>query len=168
MTILKFPDNALRINCDPVFEGQQGIDSTVRHLIASINASTGVGLAAPQLGFNHRIFVMNPEKNGNVVVIANPIVKQGFDLKDKMEGCLSFPGLFDRVPRFERVEVSWDAIDPNTMKFIHHEDVITGFNAQVFQHETEHLSGILMIDHLAPHIQKRVQLKMEKRKARGW
>ena len=168
MTIITFPDPALRRACNPVVEGQPEVETTVKHLVARLNASSGVGLAANQIGFLHRIFVMNPEKNGNVVVIANPIMLQGHDLKDKIEGCLSFPGLFDRVPRFEKVEVQFDVIDPTTMKFTPASDTLNGFNAQIFQHETEHLSGILMIDHLAPNIQKRVQLKMEKRKTRGW
>jgi peptide deformylase len=167
MKIITFPDPALRLACDPVVEGQD-LENTVKHLVASINASTGVGLAANQIGFRQRIFVMNPEKNGNVVVIANPVVIQGYDLKDKMEGCLSFPGVFDRVPRFDKVEVQFEAIDPLTLRFTPIRDTLTGFNAQIFQHETEHLSGVLMVDHLMPNVQRRIQLKMEKRKTRGW
>jgi peptide deformylase len=167
MKIITFPDPALRLTCDPVVEGQD-LENTVKHLVASINASTGVGLAANQIGFRQRIFVMNPEKNGNVVVIANPVVIQGYDLKDKMEGCLSFPGVFDRVPRFDKVEVQFEAIDPLTLRFTPIRDILTGFNAQIFQHETEHLSGVLMVDHLMPNVQRRIQLKMEKRKTRGW
>jgi peptide deformylase len=168
MTIITYPDPTLRLACDPVVEGQLEIENTVRHLMARLQGSSGIGLAANQIGFLHRIFVMNPEKDGNIVVIANPIVVQGYDIKDKMEGCLSFPGVFDRVARFDKVDVRFDVIDPTTMRFSPAADTLTGINAQVFQHETEHLSGVLLIDHLLPNVQKRIQTKMEKRKSRGW
>jgi peptide deformylase len=168
MTIITFPDDILRRACNPVVEGQFEIEDTVRHLVARLQGSSGIGLAANQIGFLHRIFVMNPEKDGNVVVIANPVMVQGYDLKEKMEGCLSFPGIYDRVPRFDKIDVRFDVIDPKTLHFTPAADTLKGINAQVFQHETEHLSGVLMIDHLMPNIQKRVQLKMGKRKSRGW
>jgi peptide deformylase len=66
------------------------------------------------------------------------------------------------------VEVQFEAIDPLTLRFTPIRDTLTGFNAQIFQHETEHLSGVLMVDHLMPNVQRRIQLKMEKRKTRGW
>lgn len=168
MKVVQFPDDALRITCYPVVEGQSEIANTIRHLIATLNGSTGIGLAANQLGFNHQIFVMDPEKTGNVIVVANPKLIQGIDMKDKLEGCLSFPMIFERVPRFEQVDATFDIIDPKTLIFTPAKDTLVGKNAHVFQHETEHLSGILMVDHLLPHLKTRVARKMEKRRSRGW
>ena len=168
MKVIQYPDDTLRLACEPVVEGQSEIQDTIRHLLATLNNSSGIGLAAIQLGFKHRIFVMDPEKTGNAIVVANPRIVLGYDLKDKIEGCLSFPGIFERVPRYEKIDATFDVIDPVTMKFVSAKDTLTGVNAHVFQHETEHLSGYLLIDHLLPHLQTRIKRKMEKRRSRGW
>ena len=114
-------------------------------LIATANPK-GVGLAAPQIGVQWRIFVPRPHEKDVIRVFINPeITKQSDTLTDgvperdqKLEGCLSIPDIWGKVARAKRV----------TLKFqdetgAHHTEIFTGFNATIIQHETDHLNGTL-------------------------
>jgi peptide deformylase len=172
MKIITFPDDALRFNTVEVKEGDFGLPNIIRHLIANLERSgTGIGLAANQLGFTPAMFVMDPDRSKssfNPVVIANPKFAGSGLLTEKQEGCLSFPGVFERVKRFDSIHAEFDLVDPRTCQFTHASETLTGLAAHVFQHESEHLIGKLMIDHLDTHLQTRITRKMEKRKTRGW
>lgn len=172
MKIITFPDDALRFNTLEVKEGEIGIPNVVRHLIANLErSSTGIGLAANQIGFTPAIFVMDPDRSKasfNPIVIANPKFAGSGPLTEMQEGCLSFPGVFERVKRYESISAEFDLIDPQTHRFTHASETLTGLAAHVFQHESEHLIGKLMVDHLDKHLQMRITRKMEKRKSRGW
>ena len=115
-------------------------------------ASEGVGLAAPQIGRNDRIVVIDadpvkeafPECDGRKLTLINP----GIEILDgekisRAEGCLSLPGLSENVERVEHIRLRW--VDEN---FIPHEEEISGFLARIVQHECDHLEGRLYIDHV--------------------
>ena len=114
----------------------------------------GVGLAAPQIGLNHRIVVIDadpvresfPECAGRKLTLVNPVVEVLDGEKvSRAEGCLSLPGLSENVQRVEHIRLKW--LDEN---FEAHEEEISGFLARIVQHECDHLEGKLYIDHVSP------------------
>ena len=116
-------------------------------------ASEGVGLAAPQIGRNDRIVVIDadpvaesfPECAGRKLTLINPEIEvlEGESVT-RGEGCLSLPGLSENVNRVEHIRLRW--VDEN---FTPHEEVMSGFLARIVQHECDHLEGKLYIDHVS-------------------
>ncbi len=116
-------------------------------------ASEGVGLAAPQIGRNDRIVVIDadpvaesfPECAGRKLTLINPEIEvlEGESVT-RGEGCLSLPGLSENVSRVEHIRLKW--VDEN---FTQHEEVMSGFLARIVQHECDHLEGKLYIDHVS-------------------
>ena len=115
--------------------------------------SEGVGLAAPQIGRNDRIVVIDadpvkdsyPECAGRKFTLINPQIEilDGENVT-RPEGCLSLPGISENVPRVEHIRLRW--VDEN---FEPHEEEISGFLARIVQHECDHLEGKLYIDHIS-------------------
>ncbi len=114
----------------------------------------GVGLAAPQAGYSLALSVIGikptpsrPKVQPFDTVIINPSFTSIGELVDKWEGCISCGSgddvLYAKVPRFETIRASW--LDEKAVK---HEEELTGFVAHVFQHETDHLNGVLFVDHV--------------------
>lgn len=116
-------------------------------------ASEGVGLAAPQIGRNDRIVVIDadpvaesfPECASRKLTLINPVIEvlEGESVT-RGEGCLSLPGLSENVSRVEHIRLRW--VDEN---FTPHEEVMSGFLARIVQHECDHLEGKLYIDHVS-------------------
>jgi len=116
--------------------------------------SEGVGLAAPQIGLNDRIVVIDadpvgdsfPECAGRKLTLINPKIEiLDGDKVSRAEGCLSLPGLSENVQRVEHIRLTWVDEDFNP-----HEEEISGFLARIVQHECDHLEGKLYIDHVSP------------------
>lgn len=120
--------------------GQPAFQTFLDDLIHTMFVEDGVGIAAPQVGVNQRIFVVN-EKNGPLVYINPVVIPVGDTLVDSEEGCLSVPTVWGIVPRHKRVRLS--ALN-------RHGRAVTveskNFFALVYQHELDHLDGILFID----------------------
>lgn len=115
--------------------------------------SDGVGLAAPQIGRNDRIIVIDasplaetfPELDGFKKVLINPQLEVlDGDKETRAEGCLSLPGLSENVTRVEHIRLRW--LDEN---FEEHDEEFSGFGARVIQHEYDHLEGKVYIDHIS-------------------
>ncbi len=117
--------------------------------------SEGVGLAAPQIGRNIRLIVIDadpvaesfPGCAGKKLTLINPQLEV-FDDGEKVtrsEGCLSLPGLSEDVKRTEKIRLTY--FDE---EFKSHDEVIDGFLARIVQHEYDHLEGMLYIDHISP------------------
>ena len=127
-------------------------------------ASEGVGLAAPQIGRNDRIVVIDadpvgdshPECAGRKLTLINPKIEilDGDEIS-RGEGCLSLPGLSENVNRVEHIRLSW--VDEN---FTAHEEEISGFLARIVQHECDHLEGKLYIDHISPIRKQLIRTKL--------
>lgn len=115
-------------------------------------ASEGVGLAAPQIGRNDRIVVIDatplaenyPECDRKFALINPRLEVLDGETVTRSEGCLSLPGLSENVPRVEHIRLTW--VDED---FQPHEEVMTGFLARVVQHECDHLEGQMYIDHIS-------------------
>lgn len=115
----------------------------IADLLDTMRNAPGVGLAAPQVGVSKRIFVWEVEEEHGAVI--DPvIVERSDDLVAGEEGCLSIPGLLYEVPRADRVVVEGRDQDGEVLRI-----EATDFKARVFQHEIDHLDGILFIDRLS-------------------
>lgn len=119
------------------------IQRLVRDMQETLNKTpNGVGLAAPQVGVNLRIFVASPSLKLNQSVFINPVIMKTVDGKEEMEeGCLSLPGYYGKVMRIPSVKV--EARNKNGRKF---KMRVAGLAAQLMQHEIGHLNGELFKD----------------------
>ena len=110
--------------------------------------ANGVGLAAPQVGLDMRIFIVDAaarEEEKTPITMINPkIISIKDDLVPYEEGCLSFPEHFAEIDRPNKLKIEY--IDENNKKKILSTD---GFNSRIIQHELDHLNGILFVDHLS-------------------
>lgn len=144
----------LRRISQPVSHDYEGLHQLVADMFETMYKSEGVGLAAPQIGRNDRIVVIDadpvkesfPECAGRRFTLINPEIEiLGSDTETRSEGCLSLPGLSEKVRRVEHIRLRW--LDEN---FQPHEEEIKGFLARIVQHECDHLEGKLYIDHTSP------------------
>jgi peptide deformylase len=124
----------------------------------------GIGLAAPQVGVNLRVIVMDCVKDPEVVarpmVLVNPeVVWRSEDISTYDEGCLSIPDIYYEIDRPAKVRVRWMDLDGATQ-----EEEFDGLWATCVQHEIDHLDGKLFIDYLGPLKRQMVTRKMEKLK----
>lgn len=101
--------------------------------------NNGIGLAAPQIGINKRLFVMGNAEACYVCV--NPEIIEGTGSVKDQEGCLSYPGLWLNVSRYETIKVRY-----NDLLGREHEREFSGIMARVFQHEYDHLTGICFVN----------------------
>lgn len=146
LTVVQYPDPRLRGRCKPVTEFNADLAAIAERMTALMHEHTGVGLAAAQVGIPLRLFVANPTddpKNDRVYV--NPEL---FDLegaKEAEEGCLSIPDVHIVVRRSLRARIK--AVDVTGEPF---ERAAEDFEARIWQHETDHLNGVLIIDKMGP------------------
>ncbi len=127
---------------------QQLIDAMIVRMAEPFdNGIMGAGLCAPQVFQSLRLFVMTPlhkDISKELTVVINPeIISHGKEKEKKAEGCLSIPDFTGLVSRYNEVKVKFQDRNGNTV-----EDTITGFTARVFQHEYDHLEGILFLDRI--------------------
>ncbi|MBQ8423800.1 MAG: peptide deformylase [Coprobacter sp.] len=130
----------------------------------TMDASDGVGLAAPQIGLDIRVLVINldaladswPEYKGYRKSMINAhIVETTGDTISREEGCLSLPGIHEPVTRQEKVTITYR--DEN---FEEHTETFEGYVARVIQHEYDHLEGKMFIDHLSPIRKQLIKSKL--------
>ncbi len=158
LPILRFPDTRLRKVAAPVTK----IDDRIRRLAAdmaeTMYEAPGIGLAATQVDVHVRLVVIDiSEDKSQLRVFVNPEIEnvEGFVLGE--EGCLSVPGIYDKVERAERVSVRYLDLDGNAQ-------VLTaeGLLAVCIQHEIDHLDGKVFVDHLSQLKQTRIKSKLAK------
>lgn len=148
LRIIKYPDPRLRA----VNHRINSFDQTLKKFAADLfeamyNGDDGVGLAAPQVGVNVRVMVFNEtgrRGSDKEMVLVNPkVVSTNKQQEDMEEGCLSFPRLFADVERPTQVKVKAQALDGSKFSL-----TLTGFPARIFQHEYDHLQGVLFHDRM--------------------
>ncbi|MDY3979967.1 MAG: peptide deformylase [Tidjanibacter sp.] len=126
----------------------------VEDMFSTMYASDGVGLAAPQIGKDIRLFVVDaspmasddPKAAGFKRAFINPEIYDESEEEVLMnEGCLSLPGIHEDVYRPETIKVHyWDE------EFVEHDEELSGWPARVVQHENDHIEGLVFTDHLTP------------------
>ena len=113
-----------------------------RHLMDTMESAKGIGLAANQLGFDYRAFAMITEDYCGVIY--NPQIDKFSDSKSTdFEGCLSLPDKIGLVPRYDWIEVTYET-PPHGMRVTRR---FNGLSARVFQHELDHLNGVVISDY---------------------
>lgn len=149
LDIVTYPDPRLKQKCAPVTEVTEEIRRLASDMLETMYAAPGVGLAAPQVGHNIRMLVMDPsagDEERRPRVLVNPeLTLSGEELLSEQEGCLSVPLNYRAdVPRKSHVILRATDLDGRLV-----EEEITGFPAIVIQHEADHLDGILFIDRIS-------------------
>ena len=149
LDIVTYPDPRLKEVCEPVGEVTDEIRQFAADMLETMYEAPGVGLAAPQVGRNIRMLVMDPtvqkdEKNPRVLI--NPVLTlSGEEVVSEQEGCLSVPMNYRAdVKRKSRVHLSARDLDGNVI-----EEDLEEFPAIVIQHEYDHLDGVLFIDRIS-------------------
>jgi peptide deformylase len=141
-TIHGFDHPVLRQKCKKVPKVDASIVKLIDDLTETMLAAPGAGLAAPQIGVPLRVFVVRGSE-GQAIGLINPELVKGSGVQVGYEGCLSFPGWVGEVARYEDVVVKG--------RNRHGKDVrikATGFTARAYQHELDHLDGVLFTDRL--------------------
>ncbi len=160
LQILKYPDPRLKEKAVEVKEITKEIKKLAFDMVETMYSNRGVGLAAPQVGVPFRIIVIDIdqlEKEPNPIICINPeIISHEGKTKDD-EGCLSVPGFTAPVERYKKVVVSFLDLDGNS-----NEVTAEDFFAKAFQHEIDHLNGILFVDRLG-RLRKQLFLKRYKK-----
>lgn len=152
-----YGDPILRKKADAINEITPDLLTFIEEMIETMDASNGIGLAAPQVHHSIRLFVIRKpiEKNdtfeaGEVKVFINPILSQpSAETWKAPEGCLSIPTLRFEVERPKEINVEYTTIDGNRVI-----EKVSGWEAKVIMHEYDHIEGILYIDHLTPEEQE--------------
>ncbi len=147
LDILVYPDPALKRKSLPVGKLSEDVDRLLDDMAQTMRDANGVGLAAPQVGKNIRVLVIDislPEENKREFYeLINPKIVSSRGFQTGEEGCLSVPGFFANIRRKEHVRVS--ALDREGKRFTVDAD---GMLSRVLQHEIDHLDGILFFDRL--------------------
>lgn len=152
--IIEIPHESLRATAKPVTKVDKKLIKFISELEETLvkkRNPRGVGLAATQVDVLLRVFCLNisrPKIYINPEIIKTSAQKTLGPKEDDpiMEGCLSMPQIYGPVPRWEWVEVSYQTISENK-KLETHTERLHAFEARVFQHELDHLNGILFTDH---------------------
>ena len=142
------------------------IQNLIDTLIATANAADGVGIAAPQVSQSYRLFIMASRPNSRYpqaplmepTAVINPrILSHSREIVKDWEGCLSVPGIRGKVPRFDRIEVEYSDRHGKLVR-----QQLTGFIARIFQHELDHLDGILFTDRLQTDFDRFTEAEYQK------
>lgn len=143
MTVLHNPNKELRVVSEPVALdrlGSKELKKLIKDLKDTMKEENGVGIAAPQVGVHERVIIAETEE-GPTAFINPEITERAFKLVDSEEGCLSVPGVWGIVKRHRAVTVKALKEDGTPVQF-----KANGLLAIIFQHEIDHLDGILFID----------------------
>ena len=161
----------IRIIGDPVLR-QRALEvttvdgSTVQlceDMLTTMYAAPGIGLAAPQVGVQKRLFVYElPESKDGPKAIVNPTISESRGEWEYEEGCLSVPGLYFPIVRPKEVHLTGFDLDGNEVS-IEADEVV----ARLFQHELDHLEGKLLLEYLDPDQRKQALRELRRRQVEG-
>jgi peptide deformylase len=142
------------------------LDELIKNMFETLTASDGVGLAAPQIGQNIRVAVIDldvlaedlPEYKGFRKAYINPHVEEldNTETESMEEGCLSLPGIHEKVERPTRIRVRYEDEERNE-----HDEWVDGYLARVMQHEFDHLDAHMFIDRISPLRRQLIKNKLK-------
>ena len=163
LEILHFPDTRLRTRATPVAAFDDQLRALVDDMLETMYAAPGIGLAATQVNVHKRVVVIDLSKEQNQpLVLINPEIYDKQGVEEMEEGCLSVPGIYERVERADRIKVR--ALDRDGSAFELDAD---GLLAVCIQHEIDHLNGKLFVDYLSQLKRQRIRKKLEKHRRHG-
>jgi peptide deformylase len=158
LPILHYPDPRLKKRAEPVTEVDESIRRLAADMAETMYAAPGIGLAATQVDVHKRVIVIDvTEDRSGLTVLINPEILEKDGECVSEEGCLSVPGIYDKVTRAERVKVRALNLEGETVEF-----EAEGLLAVCIQHEIDHLDGHVFVDHLSQLKQTRIRNKLAK------
>jgi len=158
LPILEFPDPRLRTRAEPVAEVDAALRKLIDDMFQTMYAAPGIGLAATQVNVHKRVLVIDlSESRKEPLVLVNPEILERDGVEETEEGCLSVPGIYDKVTRAEKIRVR--ALDRDGKRI---EFDAEGLLAVCIQHEIDHLDGKLFVDYLSDLKRTRIRKKLEK------
>lgn len=151
LEIIQLGNPILRQQAKPIENvGDEWVQKLIDELIATVAQSNGVGIASPQVAESYGLFIVASRPNPRYpnaptmepTAMINPrIIAHSTEVVKGWEGCLSVPGIRGLVPRYQAIEVEYTSRDGKL-----HRQELTDFVARIFQHEYDHLDGIVFID----------------------
>ncbi|HEY6644543.1 peptide deformylase [Povalibacter sp.] len=158
LPILEFPDPRLRTRAQPVGEVDAAMRKLIDDMFETMYAAPGIGLAATQVNVHKRLLVIDiSEEHDQPLALINPEIIAREGVEETEEGCLSVPGIYDKVTRAEKIRVR--ALDRKGKQIEFDAD---GMLAVCIQHEMDHLDGKLFVDYLSDLKRTRIRKKLEK------
>jgi peptide deformylase len=155
-----YPDPVLRRGGKPVTSFDSELRATAARMMTAMYDEVGVGLAAPQVGIEQKLLVLNPtgskQDRDQELALINPKITRKKGREFDEEGCLSFPGIQADVERWIEITVTYQDLDgkEQTLK-------ATDLLARIIQHELDHLEGVLFVDRLSAADKLRVRSKLD-------
>lgn len=148
LDIVYYPDPRLRVKAQPIEAITDEVRAVAFRMLVLMHEAPGVGLAGPQVGLDWRIFVCNPtsEPGEADMVMINPVLRDpSRELAEAEEGCLSLPEIRAPIRRPEAVTIEATNLDGERVTA-----TSGGLLARIWQHEFDHLDGVMIIDRMAP------------------
>ena len=143
-SITRFPAPVLARPAKPIDQINDNIRRLAEKMIDIMLETRGVGLAGPQAGVDLQIFVVSLDgTKENAKVYINPEITPSGSLEENEEGCLSLPGIYTKIKRYKKCTVTATDLDGNEFT-----EEAEGLLARVFQHEFDHLQGMLIKDRM--------------------
>ncbi|WP_297597137.1 peptide deformylase [uncultured Cetobacterium sp.] len=151
-----YGNESLRTLAEPVVEIDAEILQILEDMVETMHEANGVGLAAPQVGINKRLFVIDIG-DGIIRKVINPeIIELSDVIESNEEGCLSVPGIYKPVKRSVHIKIKYT--NENGKEVVEEADDLLG---RAFQHEYDHLEAILFIDKISPVAKRMVTKKLQ-------
>ena len=158
LDILFYPDAQLRRKATAVDNVDGELVTLIDHMLETMYAAPGIGLAATQVNVHQRVVVIDvSEENDTPLTFINPEILVSEGVGEMQEGCLSIPGVYETVKRPAEIKIA--AIDREGNPFEMDTD---GLLAVCIQHEIDHLNGKLFVDYLSPLKRNRIRKRMER------
>lgn len=165
MDVLIYPHPVLRRGGQPITEFDQDLRALADRMMEAMYEEGGVGLAAPQVGIEWKLLVLNPsgskDDRSGERVLCNPKIVRKKKREFGEEGCLSFPGIQAEVERHVEITVVYQDLDGQEQSL-----KCDGWLARIVQHEIDHLEGVFFVDRLTATEKMRVKsqlLELEER-----
>jgi len=167
LPIYVYGQPVLRKETQDITKDYPNLDELLSNMFETLTASDGVGLAAPQVGLDIRLAVIDldvlsedlPEYKDFRKAYINPYiieVDENAPMETMEEGCLSLPGIHEKVTRPTRIRVKYMDKD-----FVEHDEWVDGYLARVMQHEFDHLDGKVFVDRVSPLRKQLIKNKLK-------
>jgi peptide deformylase len=160
LTILEYPDKRLRTIAKPVDEVDAVLAALINDMFETMYEAPGIGLAATQVDVHKQLLILDiSEDRSQPMVFINPRITAKDGSQVYQEGCLSLPGIYADVKRWNQITV--EAMDRHGKPFVLEAD---GLLAVCIQHEMDHLAGKVFVDHLSPLKRALAEKKLAKQR----
>ncbi|MED3564303.1 peptide deformylase [Bacillus xiapuensis] len=147
--IVNYPAEILEQPCKAVTKFDRKLGKLLDDMYDTMIQYDGVGLAAPQIGLDERIAIVDIDDNHGTIEMINPRLLESSGEQNGPEGCLSFPGLFGEVSRADYVKI--EALNRKGKKYTFE---AKGFLARAIQHEMDHLDGVLFTSKVTRYLEE--------------